>query len=63
MHRVLKRGVTLWKKCVKETIVPVQTRLERITWANKYPCTSYHMAMRAFVNLSHEGTKRPSAIN
>ena len=25
--------------------------------------TSYHMAARAFANLSHEGAKRPSAIN
>ena len=26
-------------------------------------CTSYHMAMRALANLSHEGTKRLRAIN
>ena len=26
-------------------------------------CTSYHMATRAMANLSHEGMKRPRAIN
>ena len=26
-------------------------------------CTSYHMAARAFANLSHDGAKHPSAIN
>ena len=25
--------------------------------------TSYHMAVRAFANLSHEGAKRPRVIN
>ena len=26
-------------------------------------CTSYHMAARAFADLSHEVAKRPSTIN
>ena len=26
-------------------------------------CTSYNMAARALADLSHEGAKRPSAIN
>ena len=29
----------------------------------QYVCTSYNMAARALADLSHEGAKRPSAIN
>ena len=50
-------------KSKENKVIRVMSNFEYTNIRTWIICTSYHMARRALANLSHEGTKRPRAIN